>query len=141
MVCAIALWRSGARPSTWARVFAALALAVVFVRLFGAPYTGAIIAFRPLSFEDPQGALRFLPEFQFGLFLALWVAAFLSSGWLRFVCGASLLAASQIVISGSVQFLFAHAGIAPLVRDIRAWALLGPALIIAAVVNIAPARR
>ena len=83
----------------------------------------------------------FLPAFQFGLFLALWVAAFVPSGWTRFLCGASLLAAIQIAVAGGVQLLAVHAGIAPLVRDIRAWALLGPALIIAAVVNVAPPRR
>ena len=83
----------------------------------------------------------FLPAFQFGLFLALWVAAFVPSGWTRFLCGASLLAAIQIAVGGGVQWLVVHAGVAPLVRDVRAWALVGPVLIIAAVVNVAPARR
>ena len=141
MVCGIALWRYGARASTWLRAAVALGLAIAFVELFGAPYTGAIVGFRAIAFADPQGALMFLPAFQFGLFLALWVAAFVPSGWVRFGCGAALLAAIQIAVSGGVQLLFVHAGVAPLVRDIRAWALLGPALIIAAVVNLAPSRR
>ena len=108
-----------------------------------APYTRAILWFRTAaaSFDDPQGALLFLPAFQFGLFLALWVAAFVPSGWTRFLCGASLLAAIQIAVAGGVQLLAVHAGIAPMVRDIRAWALVGPALIIAAVVNVASPRR
>ncbi|MCU1384291.1 MAG: hypothetical protein JWL71_2988 [Acidobacteria bacterium] len=141
MVCAIALWRYGARPRTYVRMVAAVGLAVAFVWLAGAPYTGAIVWFRALAYEDPQGALRFLPAFQFGLFLALWIAAFVPSGWRRFLCGAALLAALQVCISGGVQLLFAYAGVAPLVRDIRAWALVGPALIIATVINVAPARR
>ena len=141
MVCGVALWRHGARFSTYLRAFAALALAVAFVELLGAPYTGAILWFLSITVDDPQGALLFLPAFQFGLFLALWVAAFVPSGWTRFLCGASLLAAIQIAVTGGVQFLSVHAGIAPLVRDIRAWALLGPALIIATVVNIARPRR
>ncbi len=141
MVCGIALWRYGARAATCARTLAALALAVAFVRLLGAPYTGAILWFRATAFDDPQGALLFLPAFQFGLFLALWVAAFIPSGWTRFLCGASLLAGLQIAVSGGIQLLFVHAGVAPLVRDIRAWALVGPALIIATVVNVAPSRR
>ena len=93
------------------------------------------------TFDDSQGALMFLPAFQFGLFLALWVAAFVPSGWTRFLWGASLLAAIQIAVFGGVQLLASHAGIAPLVRDIRAWALLGPALVIATVVNVASPRR
>ena len=143
MVCGVALWRHGARVGTLARAVAALALAILFVRLLGTPYTRAILWFRPAGtvFDDPQGALMFLPAFQFGLFLALWVAAFVASGWTRFFCGASLLAAIQIAVAGGVQLLEAHAGIAPMVRDVRAWALVGPALIIAAVVNGAPPRR
>jgi hypothetical protein len=141
MVCGIALWRHGARVSTYLRVFAALTVAVAFVELLGAPYTGAILWFHALTVDDPQGALLFLPAFQFGLFLALWIAAFVPSGWTRFLCGASLLALLQIAVTGGVQLLFVHAGVAPMVRDIRAWALVGPALIIATVVNIAPARR
>lgn len=143
MVCGLALWRHGARPATLARAVAALALAIAFVRLFGAPYTQAILWFRTAAtaFDDSQGALMFLPAFQFGLFLALWVAGFVPSGWTRFLCGALLLTAIQIAVAGGVQLLASYAGIAPLVRDIRAWALLGPVLIIATVVNVASPRR
>jgi hypothetical protein len=143
MVIGLALWRYGARAATFARALAALAVAIAFVRLLGAPYTHAILWFRTAAaaIDDPQGALTFLPAFQFGLFVALWVAAFAHSGWTRFLAGASLLAAIQIAVAGGVQLLAVHAGIVPLVRDIRAWALLGPALIIATVVNIASPRR
>jgi len=143
MVCGLALWRYGTRAEALVRAVAALALAIAFVRLLGEPYTHAILWFRTAAttFDDPQGALMFLPAFQFGLFLALWTAAFVPSGWTRFLCGASLLAAIQIAVAGGVQLLAVHAGIAPLVRDIRAWALLGPALIIATVVNVASPRR
>ncbi len=141
MVCGVALWRYGARPATYARAAAALAAAIVFVAFLGAPYTQAIT--RPMApgFDDPQGALAFLPAFQTGLFLALWVAAFVPAGWRRFLCGAALLALAQMAVSGGVELLFVHAGIAPLVRDIRAWALLGPALVVTAVVTLAPPRR
>jgi exosortase/archaeosortase family protein len=140
VVCAAALWRHGARVPTYMRIAAALAVAVAFVLLLGAPYTRAIVTFGD-AVTDPQGAIRFLPAFQFGLFLALWVAAFAPSGWTRFLCGAALMAAVQIAVSAGLAFLAAHAGIAPLVRDVRAWAIVGPALVIAAVVNVAPARR
>jgi exosortase/archaeosortase family protein len=142
MVCGLALWRHGPRAGAVARAVAALALAIAFVRLLGIPYTHAILWFRTAAtFDDSQGALTFLPAFQFGLFLALWVAAFVPSGWTRFLCGSSLLAAMQMAVAGGVQLLASHAGIAPLVRDVRAWALLGPVLIIATVVNVAPPRR
>ena len=141
MVCGIALWRYGARPATWLRAAVAIALAIVFVQVLGAPYTQAIRWCAPGAFQDAQGALLSLPAFQFGLFLALWIAAFVPSGWTRFLCGAALLAAIQIAVGGGVQLLVLHAGVAPLVRDIRAWALICPALIIATVVNLAPARR
>lgn len=143
MVCGVSLWRHGARAATIARAVAALGLAIAFVRLFGEPYTRAILWFSPAAtaFDDPQGALMFLPGFQVGLFLALWVAAFIPSGWTRFLCGASLLAAIQIAVAGGVQLVAVHAGLAPLVRDIRAWALVGPALVIAAVVNVLSPRR
>jgi transmembrane exosortase EpsH len=143
MVCGLAFWRYGARAHALVRAVAALALAIAFVRFLGAPYTHAILWFSTATttVDDPQGALMFLPAFQFGLFLALWIAAFVSSGWTRFLCGASLLAAIQIAVAGGVQLIAVYAGIAPVVRDIRAWALLGPALIIATVVNVAPPRR
>ena len=141
MVCGLAYWRYGARVATIVRAIAALSVAVAFVALLGTPYTRAILLFRPATFPDPQGALLFLPAFQFGLFCALWIAAFVPRGWSRFVCAAALLVATQIVVAGGVQLLATVAGIAPLVRDVRAWALLGPAIIIATVVNLAPARR
>ena len=141
MVCGLAYWRYGARVATIVRAIAALSVAIAFVALLGTPYTRAILLFRPATFVDPQGALMFLPAFQFGLFCALWIAAFVPSGWGRFACAAALLVATQIVVAGGVQLLATVAGVAPLVRDVRAWALLGPALIIATVVNLASARR
>jgi exosortase/archaeosortase family protein len=141
LVCVAARWRYGTGARTYTHATGALLVAVLFVRLLGGPYTTAILRFSPAPFADAQGALLFLPAFQFALFLALWVAAFVPSGWTRFLCGASLLAAIQIAVAAGVQLLVAHAGVVPLVRDVRAWALAGPILIIAAVINLAPARR
>jgi exosortase/archaeosortase family protein len=141
MVGAAAVWRHGRHLGTYARTAGALALAVAFVQLLGAPYTHVIVGAEVLPFADPQGALMFLPAFQFGLFLALWTAAFAASGWMRFACAASLLAATQIAVGAGAQLAVARIGMAPMVRDVRAWALVGPVLVIAMVVNIAPARR
>jgi exosortase/archaeosortase family protein len=142
MVCVLALWRHGARPLTFGRAIGALVLATMFVRSLGAPYTDAISWLIPSArhLSDPQGALFFLPAFQAGLFVALWVVAFIPSGIARFLGGACLLAVSQVVILAGLQLVAQHTGAAPLVRDIRAWALLGPVLVLAAVVNRAPPR-
>ena len=139
VVCAAALWRHGVRISTAARIAAALTVATAFIVFLGAPYTRAILPLGAAA-PDPQGAIGFLPAFQSGLFMALWIAAFHDRGWRRFLGGAAALAALQIAVGTAVPFLSVHAGIAPLVRDVRAWAIVAPALIIATVVNLAPPR-
>jgi exosortase/archaeosortase family protein len=141
MVAAAAYWRHGRGVATYVRAAGGLALAVAFVQLLGAPYTRAIFRTDALPFADPQGALLFLPAFQFGLLLALWVAAFAASGLTRFVCAAALLATTQIAMNTGAHLFAARLGMAPLVRDVRAWALIGPVLVILMVVNVAPARR
>jgi exosortase/archaeosortase family protein len=143
MVCGAACWRHGVRPAAIVRALAALALAIALVRLLGGPYTQAVfwLAGAADTGTDRQGALMFLPAFQFGLFVALWIVAFVPSGWTRFVSGASLLAAAQVAIAAGVPLLAVHLGIVPSVPDVRAWALLGPALIIGTVVNVASSRR
>ena len=79
VVCA-ALWRHGARPATAAARSAACSPACCSSALLGPPlhardHRGS--ARRPL--DDPQGAIAFLPAFQVGLYLALWVAAFVAT--------------------------------------------------------------
>ena len=143
MVGALAYWRHGAGAAAYVRTALALTAALAFVSWFGAPYTRAIVSIAGAAapFDDAQGALMFLPAFQAGLFLALWIAAFTASGWRRLLCGAACMVVVQIAVAGGVPWVASHAGLVPLVRDVRAWALLGPALIIAAVVNIAAPHR
>ena len=140
MVCALAVWRHGARPSTWARAALAVALALVCGRLLGGPYTRAIMWLATPSYTDPQGALWLLPAFQTGLLLALSAAALARRDWSRFAVGLALLAFMQVAV-GSALGMLTHAALMPPVRDIRAWALLGPALVMAMVIHRAPARR
>jgi exosortase/archaeosortase family protein len=140
MVCGIAVWRHGARPSSWARAGVALALALLCGRLLGGPYTRAIMWLAAPSYTDPQGALWLLPAFQAGLLVALSVAALALRDWPRFAVGLALLASVQVAVGGALGVL-AHAALMPAVLDIRAWALLGPALIMAMVIHLAPARR
>jgi len=92
------------------------------------------------SYTDPQGALWLLPAFQTGLLLALSAAALALRDWSRVAVGLALLAFVQVAV-GSALGMLTHAALMPPVRDIRAWALLGPALVMAMVIHRAPARR
>ena len=94
---------------------------------------------RPLA--DPQGAIALLPAFQVGLYLALWVAAFIAVGWTRFLAGLALLGLTQTAGLLALQILATHSGLTAHVRDVRGWAVAGPVLIFAAVVNLARAPR
>jgi exosortase/archaeosortase family protein len=137
MVGGLALWRHGRRAETWARVAVALAVATAFVLWLGAPYTRAVLWLGNATpaVGDPQGALMFLPAFQVGLFLALWIAALFPRGWVPLLGGVSLLAAMQVILFEGVRALAVHGGLAPLVPGVRAWALLGPVLVRAAVAH------
>ena len=86
------------------------------------------------------GAIAFLPAFQVGLYLALWVAAFVAVGWKRFLAGLAVLELTQTAGLLALHALASHSGLTAHVRDVRGWAVAGP-LIVAAVVNIARPRR
>lgn len=89
---------------------------------------------RPL--DDPQGALAFLPAFQAGLFIAVWMAAFAAVGWRRFLAGFACLWLVQMAFFTGLQALAAYADFTPHVRDVRGWAVVGPLLVILALVNV-----
>ena len=131
------------------RALLAVLLGFVFVRLLGAPCTrlvawavqmlggvapSSVATSTPL--DDPQGATAALPAFQVGLYVALWAAAFVAAGWKRFLAGLALLELTQIAALLTLHVLASHFGFTPHVRDIRAWAMVGPLLVVAAVVNV-----
>jgi exosortase/archaeosortase family protein len=131
VVVIAALWRHGGR--TAARyAFAGIMVGVSFVLLLGSLYTRAIAypAGAPLS--DPQGAIATLPAFQIGLYLALSVAASVAIGWGRFFAGLAILSLTQTACLLALHTL--GAGVP--VPDVRAWAIAGPVMIFAAMVNI-----
>lgn len=146
LVFLAALWRHGDGAMALRRALPAIGLGAAFVLLLGAPYA-RLVAAAPASLaantplDDPQGAIAALPAFQVGLYLALWVAAFAAVGWRRLLAGLALLATTQIAVLLALHALAAHAGLAPHVRDIRAWAVVGPLLVIAAVANASRLRR
>jgi hypothetical protein len=127
-----------------------MALGIAVVVLLGATYanvltraanvisggasSSGVAAGAPL--DDPQGAIMLLPAFQVGVYLAIWVAAFLAVGWRRFLAGLALLELSQMATLVALHVLASHSGLTPHVRDVRAWAVVGPILVVAAVVNV-----
>jgi exosortase/archaeosortase family protein len=135
-----AFWRAGTGGTALRRALLAVLLGVAFVRLLGAPYawlvTSAAEALGGAApLHDPQGAIAALPAFQVGLYLALWVAAFAAAGWRRLLAGLALLALTQAAGLIALHVLARHSGLMPHVADVRAWAVVGPLLVIAAVVN------
>jgi len=76
-----------------------------------------------------------------GLYLALWIAAFAAAGWRRLLTGLALLGLVQVATLVALHVLASHAGFAPHVRDVRAWAVVGPLLVVLAVVRLDWRRR
>ena len=114
---------------------------VAFVQFLGPSYTRIVTYPAGAPLDDPQGAIAFLPAFQIGLYLALWVAAFVAVGWRRFLAGLVALELTQTAGLLALHALASHPGLTAHVRDVRGWAIAGPLLIVAAVVNVARPRR
>ena len=130
-----ALWRHGSRRAMRHALFGAIA-GVLFAYVLGPVFNRAVMYPTGTVIDDPQGAIAFLPAFQLGLYLALWVAAFIGVGWKRFLAGFALLELTQAAGLLVLHVLNTHSGLTAQVRDIRAWAVAGPLLIAAAVVNV-----
>jgi hypothetical protein len=140
VVSVAACWRHGVVGAAVRRAFTGMAMGLVVAWLLGATYAHVLTraaemisggAGIPLG--DPQGAIALLPAFQAGLYVALWVAAWAGVGWRRFLIGLGLLALLQIATLGALLAVAGSAGFTPRVRDVRAWAVLGPLLVVAAV--------
>jgi exosortase/archaeosortase family protein len=135
-----ALWRHGGRAAP-RHALAGVLVGMVCIYLLG-PLSARVVTYQagaPLA--DPQGAIGFLPAFQVGLYLALWVATFVAAGWTRFLAGLAILALTQTAGLLALQALASHSGLTAHVRDVRGWAVVGPVLIFAAVVHVARPRR
>ena len=94
LVAAAAVWRYRGRAAV-ARALLGVIAGIAFVRVLGPVYTQAVMFASGAPTADPQGALVFLPSFQVGLYLALWVAALAGFGWQRFFVGLAVLAVTQ----------------------------------------------
>jgi exosortase/archaeosortase family protein len=135
-----ALWRHG-RRSAAGHALVGLFVGVLFVYLLGPSYTRAVTAPAGAPLDDPQGAIAMLPSFQVGLYLALWGAAFVAVGWLRFATGLAILALTQTGGLLALHALASYAGLTAHVRDVRGWTVAAPVFIFAAVINLARPRR
>lgn len=136
LVFLAALWCHGGRAALQYAVVGAIA-GGLFVQVLGPVYTRLVTYQGGTPLEDPQGAIAFLPAFQVGLFVALWIAAFLSVGWRRFLAGLAVLELTQVAALLALGAITAQSGLAAHVRDVRGWAVAGPLLIAAAAANVA----
>jgi hypothetical protein len=136
VVFVAALWRHGGRAAL-GHALAGIIVGVLFVFVF----TRVVTYQAGAPLDDPQGAIALLPAFQIGLYLALWVAAFVGVGWKRFLAGLAILGITQAAGLLALSALASHSGLTAHVRDVRGWAVAGPVLIFAAVVNLARPRR
>ena len=139
LVFIVARWRHGGRAAL-RHALAGVVVGVLFVQLLGPWYT-RVVTPQIGTLDDPQGAIALLPAFQVGLYLALWVAAFVATGWRRFFAGLAVLGLTQTASLLALQALAIDFGLTAHVRDVRGWAVAGPVLVVAAVVNVARARR
>jgi exosortase/archaeosortase family protein len=135
-----ALWRHGGSAALGHALVGVIA-GVLFVALLGPLFVRVVTYPVGAPLADPQGAIAFLPTFQVGLYLALWVAAFVAVGWRRFLAGLAVLGLTQTAGLLALHALASHSGLTAHVRDVRGWAVAGPVLIFAAVVNIARPHR
>ena len=132
-----ALWRHGGATAL-GHALVGVAVGVLFVYLLGPALHARSSAIRPARRSTIRRApSRFLPAFQVGLYLALWVAAFIAICWPRFVAGLAVLGLTQTAGLLALHVVATHAGLTAHVRDVRAWAVAGPLLIFAAVVTCA----
>jgi exosortase/archaeosortase family protein len=138
-----ALWRHGAGATAWRRTVLGLAVGAVLVYLAGPAYTRAVTAAFAAGppLEDPQGAIALLPAFQIGLYVALSLAAFVILRLRPFVTGLAVLALSQIAVFAALHYVVRFASFTPHVRDVRAWALAAPLLVVVAMVTYERPRR
>jgi hypothetical protein len=143
VVFCAAAWRHGRGAVAWRRAMVGGLLGAAFVYLVGPLYTrglASIFAAGP-PLDDPQGALALLPAFQLGLYVALTLTLFAFAKWLPIVAGLAVLGLTQVLGFAALHLVAVHAGLAPHVRDVRAWAVAGPLLVVAAMVTYDRSRR
>ena len=132
-----ALWRHGRTTTAWQRALFGTVIGFGTMYLLSVPYATALtwdFAGRtPLG--DPQGALALLPAFQTGLYLGLCAAVFRTIHWRPVTAGLAVLLLLQAATFAALNSLAQHLAFAPQVRDVRAWAVLAPLLLVLALAS------
>ena len=118
-----------------------LAAGVMCLGVLGPVYAAGLTAVGMTLPYDAQGAIAFLPAFQIGLYAALAVATAVSAQWRRYLTGLAILLISQVATLTVVATIARDLGLMLPVAAIRAWAIAGPALIVAGVMRSVPPRR
>jgi hypothetical protein len=136
VVLLAAVWRHGAGKTAWRRALLGVILGGAVAYLLGPPYTRALTwAFAATPIADPQAAIALLPGFQIGLYVALSVTAFVVLRVRAFAAGLAVLGLAQVAAFGALHVVVHYGGFTPHVRDVRAWALAAPLLVVAAMVT------
>lgn len=141
-----AIWRHGAGRAAWRHAAAGTAIGAVglaFLWPLSAPLLAATVP-SIVPAGDPQGALALLPAFQLALYGALCVGSLglLQSGrWRLCAAGLAVLCLSQVAGFAVLDLLQRQADIALPVRELRAWALGAPLLLVLAMVQYDRPRR
>jgi exosortase/archaeosortase family protein len=136
VVAVVAAWRAGYTTGAVQRALLGIALGCVIAAVLGPAYARALaLVGGTHGLPDPQGAIAFLPAFQMGLYIALCVAAFTFRAWRVTLAGLGAVVALQAATAVALQLLVGYTALFPQVRDIRAWALAGPVLVVAALVR------
>lgn len=130
LVFVAARWRQASAPRVWRRWAAGCAVGVVLTYVSAPLYaqTGAIAGAPVAAAADAQGAIAFVPSFQVGLTCALAVAASVNA-WRSRMMAVGLLAGTQVAFFLAIGIAGRY-GLEPHARDVRAWALLIPVLIV-----------
>jgi exosortase/archaeosortase family protein len=131
-----ARWRHGPGATAWRRALVGGVAGITAVYVLGDSYVSLLRQFSGPGnrFDDPQGAVAMLAPFQVGLFIALCAALLNARRWQPIVGGLAVIGASHLVLFAGLGWLAEH-DLAPHVREIRAWAVVLPPIVIAAVIR------
>lgn len=127
-------WQRG--HAAWTHAVMGCVLGVLVAYGAGPIYTAIMAALTvEIPFNDPQGAMASLPSFQTGLYVALTVATMSGIAWRWFGAGFAVLAALQLAAFGALYALSRYTDLAPHIRDVRAWAIAAPVIVILGVLS------
>jgi peptidoglycan/LPS O-acetylase OafA/YrhL len=88
-----------------------------------------------MPFNDTQGAMASLPSFQAGLFVALAVVMRTPPAWRPIATGVAALGLLQVAAFAALHAAASYTDLAPQIRDVRAWAIAAPVVVMFGVIT------